>query len=187
MFYFAWARRKFTYIQRVTKGERRMRRPASIAPPKGKLGILTPGMGAVSTTFMAGVDLVRRGESIPVGSVTQMGTIRLGKRTENRTPKIKEFVKLADLNDLVFGGWDVFPDSAYTGGVQGGRAGREGSRQGRKIPEEHQADEGRIRPELRETSDRHAREERQRTSSNLPSKFARTSATSRKRTNSTGW
>ncbi|MGH9830388.1 MAG: inositol-3-phosphate synthase, partial [Blastocatellia bacterium] len=69
-----------------------MRRPASIAPPKGKLGILTPGMGAVSTTFMAGVDLVRRGEATPVGSLTQMGTIRLGKRTENRVPKIKDFV-----------------------------------------------------------------------------------------------
>jgi len=97
-----------------------MRRPVSITPPKGKLGILTPGMGAVSTTFMAGVELVRRGESLPVGSVTQMGTIRLGKRTENRTPTIKEFVKLADLNDLVFGGWDVFPDSAFQAASKAG-------------------------------------------------------------------
>src|ERR1700692_2707456 len=73
-----------------------MRRPASIAPPKGKLGVLLPGMGAVSTTFMAGVELVRRGESLPVGSLTQMATIRLGKRTDARTPKIKEFVPLAE-------------------------------------------------------------------------------------------
>jgi len=97
-----------------------MRRPASIAPPKGKLGVLTPGMGAVSTTLMAGVDLVRRGESVPVGSLTQMGTIRLGKRTEGRVPKIKDFVRLAELDDLVFGGWDVFPDDAYQAAAKAG-------------------------------------------------------------------
>src|SRR5271168_1269252 len=97
-----------------------MRRPVSIAPPKGKLGVLTPGMGAVSTTFMAGVELVRRGESAPVGSLTQMGTIRLGKRTEGRTPKINDFVPLAQLDDLVFGGWDVFPDDAYQAASKAG-------------------------------------------------------------------
>jgi myo-inositol-1-phosphate synthase len=90
-----------------------MRRPVSIAPPKGKLGVLTPGMGAVSTTFMAGVELVRRGVAAPVGSLTQMGTVRLGKRTENRSPRINDFVPLAQTSDLVFGGWDVFPDDAY--------------------------------------------------------------------------
>jgi myo-inositol-1-phosphate synthase len=90
-----------------------MRRPVSIAPPKGKLGVLTPGMGAVSTTVMAGTELVRRGEAVPVGSLTQMGAIRLGKRTESRSPKIKDFVPLADLDDLVFGGWDIYPDNAY--------------------------------------------------------------------------
>src|SRR5579863_2853532 len=89
-----------------------MRRPVSIAPPKGKLGVLTPGMGAVGTTLMAGVELVRRGESVPVGSLTQMGTIRLGKRTEARVPKIKDFVKLAELKDIVFGGWDIYTDDA---------------------------------------------------------------------------
>jgi myo-inositol-1-phosphate synthase len=97
-----------------------MRRPVNIAPPKGKLGVLTPGMGAVSTTFMAGVELVRRGESLPVGSLTQMGTVRLGKRTENRVPTIKEFVPLAKLDDLVFGGWDVFPDDAYEAASKAG-------------------------------------------------------------------
>jgi myo-inositol-1-phosphate synthase len=97
-----------------------MRKPASIAPPKGKLGVLTPGMGAVGTTLMAGVELVRRGESLPVGSLTQMGTIRLGKRTEARAPKIKEFVRLAQLDDLVFGGWDIYPDNAYQAAANAG-------------------------------------------------------------------
>ena len=97
-----------------------MRRPVNIAPPKGKLGILTPGMGAVATTFMAGVELVRRGHSKPVGSLTQLGTIRLGKRTEGKSPKISDFVKLASLNDIVFGGWDVFPDNAYQAAVKAG-------------------------------------------------------------------
>ncbi len=97
-----------------------MRRPVSVAPPKGRLGVLTPGMGAVSTTFMAGVELVRRGQAVPVGSLTQMGTIRLGKRTEARIPKIKEFVPLAELDDLQFGGWDVFPDDAYQAASKAG-------------------------------------------------------------------
>jgi myo-inositol-1-phosphate synthase len=97
-----------------------MRRPVNIASPKGRLGVLTPGMGAVSTTFMAGVELVRRGESAPVGSLTQLGTIRLGKRTEARTPKINEFVPLAKLDDIVFGGWDVFPDDAYQAASKAG-------------------------------------------------------------------
>jgi myo-inositol-1-phosphate synthase len=90
-----------------------MRRPTAIAAPKGKLGVLTVGMGAVATTFMAGVDMVRRGMAKPVGSLTQLGTIRLGKRTEGRTPAIKDFVPIASLEDIVFGGWDIFPDSAY--------------------------------------------------------------------------
>ena len=90
-----------------------IRRPKKIQPAKGKLGVLTPGMGAVATTFFAGVELVRRGQATPVGSLTQLGTIRLGKRTENRTPAIKKLVSLARLDDLVFGGWDIFPDNAY--------------------------------------------------------------------------
>jgi myo-inositol-1-phosphate synthase len=90
-----------------------MRRPTKIAAPNGKLGVLTAGMGAVATTFMAGVDLVRRTGAHPVGSLTQMGTIRLGKRTEGRTPLIRDFVPLEGLDDLVFGGWDLFPDTAY--------------------------------------------------------------------------
>jgi len=79
----------------------------------GKLGILTPGMGAVASTFMAGVIAVNKGIAKPVGSVTQMGNIRLGKRTENRNPLIKDFVPLAKLTDIVFGGWDIFDDNMY--------------------------------------------------------------------------
>jgi len=90
-----------------------MRRLSAIAPPKGKLGLLTVGMGAVATTFMAGVDLVRRKKAKPIGSLTQLGTIRLGKRTEGRTPSIQEFVPLEKLENIVFGGWDIFPDTAY--------------------------------------------------------------------------
>ncbi len=86
---------------------------SNIQPAKGKLGILIPGLGAVATTLIAGVEAVKKGISQPVGSLTQMGNIRLGKRTENRNPKIKEFVPIADLNDIVFGGWDVYSDNVY--------------------------------------------------------------------------
>jgi myo-inositol-1-phosphate synthase len=85
-----------------------MKQPKSIQPATGKLGILLPGMGAVATTFVAGCLLARKGLARPIGSITQMGTIRLGKRDENRCPRIHEFVPLASLNDLVFGGWDLF-------------------------------------------------------------------------------
>jgi myo-inositol-1-phosphate synthase len=84
-----------------------------IAPAQGKLGVLLPGVGAVATTFIAGVEAIRRGISKPIGSLTQMGTIRLGKRTENRCPRIAEFVPLASLDDVVFGGWDIYADNAY--------------------------------------------------------------------------
>ena len=97
-----------------------MQKPAEIAAPKGKLGVLLPGMGAVATTFMAGVELVRKKQGLPVGSLTQMGTVRLGKRTDNRTPLIKDFVPLAPLESLVFGGWDIFPVNAYEAAAHAG-------------------------------------------------------------------
>lgn len=93
---------------------------ADIKPAKGKLGVLLPGMGAVATTFVAGVESVRRGFSKPIGSMTQMGTIRLGKRTDNNTPMVKDFVPLAGLDDLVFGGWDIFEDNAYESAAHAG-------------------------------------------------------------------
>ena len=84
-----------------------------IEAPDGKLGVLLVGLGAISTTVIAGVEAVRRGWGKPIGSLTQMGTVRLGKRTENRVPRIADFVPLAHLDDLVFGAWDIFPDNAY--------------------------------------------------------------------------
>lgn len=84
-----------------------------IQPADGKLGVLIPGIGAVSTTFIAGVEAIKRGLAQPIGSLTQLATIRLGKRTDTNTPKIKDFVPLAGLNDLVFGGWDIYDDNAY--------------------------------------------------------------------------
>src|SRR5471030_3285180 len=85
----------------------------NIKPAEGKLGILIPGLGAVATTLIAGVEAVKKGLSQPIGSLTQMGSIRLGKRTENRYPKIKDFVPLANLEDIVFGGWDVYSDNVF--------------------------------------------------------------------------
>ena len=90
-----------------------MKNPLKIAEPKGKLGVLLVGMGAVSTTTIAGVLAIRRGLAKPIGSLTQMGTIRLGKRTEGRSPLIKDFVPLASLDEIVFGGWDIFDENAY--------------------------------------------------------------------------
>ena len=86
---------------------------AKIAPATGKLGIMVVGLGAVATTLIAGVEAVRKGLAKPFGSITQMGTIRLGKRTDGRTPLIKDFVPLAGLDDIVFTGWDIFPGNMY--------------------------------------------------------------------------
>src|SRR6266511_6185378 len=87
--------------------------PVEIAPARGKLGVLLVGLGAVSTTTIAGVLAIRKGFAKPIGSLTQMGTVRLGKRTEGRSPKISDVVPLAPLDDLVFGGWDIFEDDCY--------------------------------------------------------------------------
>ena len=86
---------------------------ASIKPATGKLGVMVPGMGAVATTLIAGVEAVRRGLAKPIGSITQMGHIRLGKRTDGRSPLIKDFAPIADLNDIVFTGWDIFGGNLY--------------------------------------------------------------------------
>ena len=91
-----------------------------IKPAQGKLGILTPGMGAVSTTFMAGVIAIRRGLRLPIGSFTQMAHIRLGKRTEDRQPLVRNFVPLAELDEIAFGGWDIFDVNAYESALNAG-------------------------------------------------------------------
>ncbi len=92
----------------------------SVAPADGKLGILLVGLGAVSTTFVAGIEAIKRGISKPIGSLTQMGTVRLGKRTDGRSPQIKDFVPLASLDDIVFGAWDIFNDNAYDAAMNAG-------------------------------------------------------------------
>ena len=91
-----------------------------VRPASGKLGILTPGLGAVATTFMAGVEAVRRGNAKPIGSLTQMATIRLGRRSENRAPLLRDFIPLASLDDIVFGAWDPIPDDAYVAAKKAG-------------------------------------------------------------------
>ena len=90
----------------------------TIPHAEGRLGVLLPGLGAVATTFIAGVEAVKKGLGQPIGSLTQMGSIRLGKRTENRNMKVKDFVPLADLNDIVFGGWDIYKDNVYEAAVR---------------------------------------------------------------------
>src|SRR6266704_540918 len=91
-----------------------------VAPATGKLGVMVVGLGAVATTMIAGVEAVRRGLAKPIGSLTQMGTIRLGKRTDNNSPLVKDFVPLADLNDIVFTGWDIFEDNMYESAMNAG-------------------------------------------------------------------
>src|SRR5699024_7297174 len=91
-----------------------------VAPASGKLGVLLPGMGAVGTTFIAGVLAIRKGLAPPYGSLTQMGTIRLGARNEDNVPFIRDYVPLADMDDLVFGGWDVYEDDAYVAASRAG-------------------------------------------------------------------
>jgi len=93
----------------------------NIAPPKGKLGVLLPGMsGAVSTTFVAGVEAIKAGLGKPIGSLTQLGTIRIGKRTDKNSPLIKDFIPLTNLEDLVFAGWDIFADNCYDAAIKSG-------------------------------------------------------------------
>src|SRR5438067_13276567 len=107
------------------KTESKRKSGSEIQAPKGKLGVMIPGMGAVATTFVAGVEAVRKGFATPIGSLTQMGTIRLGKRTDARSPKINEFLPLAGLRDLVFTGWDIFEDDMHAAASNAGVLERE--------------------------------------------------------------
>jgi myo-inositol-1-phosphate synthase len=97
-----------------------LKKGVGVKPAEGKLGILLPGMGAVATTFIAGVQAIRRGLGKPIGSLTQLGHIRIGKRTDGNSPAIKDYVSLTNLDDIVFGGWDIFPDNAYQAAVRAG-------------------------------------------------------------------
>jgi myo-inositol-1-phosphate synthase len=104
----------------MTPADRQTLQPPVVQPVEGRLGVLTVGMGAVASTLVAGVELAKRGMGEPIGSLTQMGTIRLGKRTEHNVPLIKDFVPIASLDDLVFGCWDPFPDDAYVAAQRAG-------------------------------------------------------------------
>jgi myo-inositol-1-phosphate synthase len=97
-----------------------LKKGVEVAPAGGKLGVLLPGMGAVATTFIAGVMAARRGLAKPIGSLCELGTIRLGKRTDNRVPKIRDYVSIATMDDLVFGGWDIFEENAYDAATRAG-------------------------------------------------------------------
>ncbi len=114
------AKKSQTALAEVIQSAGRSGDAGTMQPAKGKLGVMIVGMGAVATTFVAGVEAIRKGLSAPIGSLTQMGTIRLGKRTDKRSPKIKDFVPLAELKDLVFTGWDIFEDDMYTAASKAG-------------------------------------------------------------------
>src|SRR5262249_28195064 len=114
-----------TYRRRGMSNQEGKNRGIHVEEPKGKLGVLLVGLGAVSTTFVAGVEAIKRGLAEPIGSLTQMGTIRLGKRTENRVPLVRDFVKLATLDDLVYGAWDIFEEDAYEAALHSGVLERE--------------------------------------------------------------
>ena len=132
-----------------------------IAPATGKLGVMVVGLGAVATTMIAGVEAVRRGLAKPIGSLTQMGTIRLGKRTDKGSPLIKDFVPLAKLNDVVFTGWDIFEDNVYESAAHAEVLDKETLAQAEAVSGDDQADACGLRPVLREAAARHAREEGQ--------------------------
>ena len=157
-----------------------------IAPASGKLGIMIPGMGAVATTFVAGVEAVRKGISSPIGSLTQMGTVRLGKRTEGRSPKINDFVPLAQLNDLVFTGWDIFEDDMYSAAGKAGVLDR-------SLLEQVKPFLSSIKPRKAVFDKTYVKKldgpnvKKERTRWNWSNRFARTSATSSSRAAPTAW
>ena len=150
-------------------------------PAKGKLGVMIPGMGAVATTFVAGVEAIRKGLAKPIGSLTQMGTIRLGKRTDGRSPKVKEFVPLAGLDDLVFTGWDIFEDNMYEAASNAGVLDYRLLEQLKPFLSSIKPRAGRLRSQLREEDRRPQREEGQDEDGSRRTVARRTSATSRRR------
>ena len=138
-----------------------VKKGVKIEAPSGKLGILIPGLGAVSTTFIAGVEAIKKKIAQPIGSLTQLGTIRLGKRTERRVPKIHDFVPLASLDDLVFGGWDIYEDNCYEGASKAGVLEKTLLDAGSSRNRKNQAVESRFQPGLRQKTARSERQVRQ--------------------------
>ena len=130
-----------------------------IAPAKGKLGVMIPGVGAVTTTFMAGLEAIKAGLGSPIGSLTQMAAIRLGKRTDNRSPKIKDFVPLAGLEDIVYTGWDIYEDNAYEAALNAGVLDRTLLKKFKGAAFGREADESRLRAGVCEAHQRSQRED----------------------------
>ena len=158
-----------------------------IRPASGKLGVLLPGMGAVATTFVAGVEAIRSGLSKPIGSLTQQGTIRLGKRTDNRCPRINEFVPLAPLSSIEFGGWDIFEDNVYVAAKKAGVLQQRAPGRAEALPRDDQALAGRVRSAVRQEAARAPTSRRARTRRSWPSRSRTTSTASRRRRTSTAW
>ena len=127
-------------------------------PPEGKLGVLIPGMGAVTTTFIAGVEAIKAGWASRSARSPRWPPSGSGKRTDGRSPKIKDFVPLAGLNDLVIGGWDIFEDNAYEAAMKAGVLEADAAREGEGAALRHQADEGGLRPGIRAAHQRAERE-----------------------------
>ncbi len=158
-----------------------------IEPAAGRLGVLTVGLGAVASTVVAGIELIRRGLAEPIGSVTQMGTIRLGKRTEDRVPLIRDFVPLAGLDQLVFGAWDPISDTAYEAALKCGVLDRF------VHIEPIAAELKKIEPMPAVFDQTYVRRldgsnvNRKQASESLPRPSAKTSAISRRRIPATGW
>ena len=161
--------------------------PVDIAPARGKLGVLLVGLGAVSTTTIAGVLAIRKGFAKPIGSLTQMGTVRLGKRTEGRSPKISDVVPLAPLDDLVFGGWDIFEEDCYAAAKTAGVLEPSLLDKVRPGARADPAVAGGVRPALREAARRPERQERQEQEGSRRAGRRRTSASSRPTTTSIAW
>ena len=154
------------------------RETPTIAPADGKLGVLLPGMGAVSTTFIAGVEALKQGLTPPIGSLTQMARIRLGKRTEGRNPLIREFVPLAGVPDLVYGGWDIYEDNSYEAAKKAGVLTPEHLETGQAGAREDRPHAGRVRETLRSAARRSRTSNRASRSATSPSNSSPTSSAS---------
>ena len=158
-----------------------------IRPASGKLGVLLPGMGAVATTFVAGVEAIRSGLSKPVGSLTQQGTIRLGKRTDNRCPRIDELVPLAPLSSIEFGGWDIFEDNVYVAAKKAGVLNNEHLAALKPFLETIKPWPAVFDPQYVEEAVTARTSRRARTRRSWPTRSKRTSSASRRRRTSTAW
>ncbi len=164
--------------QKTVKEATEKQGSSEIQSPKGKLGIMIPGMGAVATTFVAGVEAIRKGLAKPIGSLTQMGTIRLGKRTDGRSPKIKEFVPARRPERSGLHRMGPLRGRHVHRRLESRRAREVFARPDQAVSQHGKAAQGRLRPQLRQDARRQATSKRARTRWTWPSRFAPTSASS---------